>query len=218
LWIEYISASINNHPNIVGLVQDLLKLKFIDPDERVRTSAIKSIGVCIQTHCNLFSQELLLDIQERTKDKKNAPRFEAIAVLAKQFNFVMKYFVTNSSQDSEIDVDLYAWIPGCLMEVVYLDDPETTILLEKVLQEDLIPPLLDDKQRTMRLLQMLSHFNQKQRNAFIAIFDRQAKTIHGFNMLIDNLVKYNGGIMDKDEQQTTQTVKVLIEFLCGILD
>lgn len=202
----------------MGSVEALLKLKLIDPDERVRTSAIKSVGVCIKFNCNLFSQELLLEIQERTKDKKHAPRFEAIEVLAKQFNLVMKYFLINSSQDGEIDVDMYAWIPGCLMEVAYLDDPETTILLEKVLQEDLIPPILDHRQRTMRLLQMLSHFNQKQRNAFISIFDRQAKCIHVFNILIDNLVKYNGGIMDKDEEQTTKTVKVVIEFVCGILD
>jgi hypothetical protein len=51
----------------------------------------------------------------------------------------------------------------------------------------------------------------------MSIFDRQTKTIHSFTLFIDYCIKFNGGIMDSNEEETTLIIKKLINFLCGML-
>jgi sister-chromatid-cohesion protein PDS5 len=120
--LEYTSKILINFPDMKKQIEPFLKSKFIDPDEKVRMNAIRAAGVVIRDHPDLFSQETLLEIGLRTKDKKSGPRFGAIEVLSKQFKLIMKH----ASENPDIDVNQYAWIPGTIVEVAYLDDSETT--------------------------------------------------------------------------------------------
>ncbi|KAJ3365151.1 hypothetical protein HDU91_002299 [Kappamyces sp. JEL0680] len=66
----------------------LLKPKLMDPDEKVRVAAIRSIGVICHDHPDLLDDDVLQEVAERCKDKRLTPRLEAMQVLAKLFNLV----------------------------------------------------------------------------------------------------------------------------------
>ena len=50
-----------------------------------------------------------------------APRAEAIQILSKLFHTVYNL----SLQDSEMPIECFMWIPGSILELLYLEDQET---------------------------------------------------------------------------------------------
>jgi sister chromatid cohesion protein PDS5 len=209
-WTEYCALILQNHPEMVKHVEDLFVSKLVDPDEKVRVAAINSIEHVIHDHPELFKQTSIKALSERCKDKKSNVRLAAIEALGQLFCNVMK----SATESSDIHADAYNWIPGVVLEVAYLDDPESTILMEKVFLEYLVPPNPDHQLRTMRLLQVISHLNDRQMNVFKSIINRQSATIQTFHIFIEQSIKYNAGVMDQNEEEITTVLHQIITFMC----
>jgi hypothetical protein len=77
--------------------------------------------------------------------------------------------------DDQFSDEKYGWIPGCLLDLLYLDDSESRVMVERALQEEIFVVNVDDQARTERLLRILSVLTERQRNAFYSILVRQAQ-------------------------------------------
>jgi sister-chromatid-cohesion protein PDS5 len=208
-WTEYCALILSNHPEMINHIEELLTTKMVDPDEKVRLAVINCIQHVVKEHPDLFKFATLKSLSERCRDKKLQVRLAAIEVLGQLFGSIMKH----ATENTDINADRYAWIPGVILEVAYLDDPEATVLMEKVFLESLVPPNPDHELRTMRLLQVISHLNERQMNVFKSILNRQAVTIQTFLIYIDQCVKFNGGVMDSNEAEITRVLQQITLFM-----
>jgi sister-chromatid-cohesion protein PDS5 len=118
-----------------------------------------------------------------------------------------------SLQTDDISLDQFLWIPGNILEVLYLDDTEMSIVVEKTVLSSLIPPLPDHNARTVRMLKILCGLNEKQRNGFLSILTRQAAAIQTFTIFIDHCIIAGGNGDDARKQESEKIVKKVANFL-----
>ncbi|KAJ3030475.1 UNVERIFIED_CONTAM: hypothetical protein HDU68_008891 [Siphonaria sp. JEL0065] len=209
LWLQYCHEVYRHHPELCADISTGLEQKFYDPDDKVRLAAIKVMGMLEPLALTNVSRELLLHLADRCKDKKPALRVEAIQALANIFKLTYQDIVSDENQAAE----KYGWIPGCLLELVYLGDLETGIVLERVLHEDIFIYTYDDMQRTDRLLRIVGNLTEKQNNAFLNVIDKQASMMKDFLMYISLCEQWNGGIMDKNDGTVEAKLNALMQHI-----
>ncbi|KAI9339312.1 armadillo-type protein [Obelidium mucronatum] len=195
LWLQYCHEVYRHHPELCPDISSGLEQKFYDPDDKVRLAAIKVMRMMDSVSLVNVSRELLLHLADRCKDKKMSVRVEAIQALSNIFKLTYSDIVSDENQAAE----KYGWIPGCILELVYLGDLETGIVMERVLHEDIFVYTYDDMQRTDRLLRIVGNLTEKQYKAFMSVIDKQAAMLKDFMMYIRLCVEFNGGIMEKND-------------------
>jgi sister-chromatid-cohesion protein PDS5 len=95
----------------------------MDPEEKIRVAAIKQVGNLSKSSFAQVEKDTLNSIAERCKDKKLAPRNEAIMTLCKMFNCVF------TQLDSVADPSLaekFFWIPSSILELLYVGEHSIT--------------------------------------------------------------------------------------------
>jgi sister-chromatid-cohesion protein PDS5 len=178
-WIEYAVLILQRHTDIAAYIQPLFIQKLMDPDEKIRIAVIKSfIALSSTPHC--ISSDMLRELSARCRDKKISVRSEAIDCLGSIFKKLRK------SQH-----DTFSWIPGSILELLYLGDNDTIACVERELQEHILPPEADDFKRTEHLIHIVSDLNEKQFNAFASVIMRQAQSISDFSLFINTCISYN---------------------------
>jgi sister chromatid cohesion protein PDS5 len=208
-WVHIAGEILKNQPEMINTLETFLKSKLHDPEDKVRVGALSAIGIVCSDHPDLLHETTLQEVASRCRDKKSAPRIEAMRVLGGLFDKVYNLAL----QTEEISLDQFMWIPGNILEVLYLDDTEMSIVVEKTVLSDLIPPLPDHNARTVRMLRILCGLNEKQRNAFLSILTRQAAAIQTFTIFIDHCV-IMGGNGDEDRKiESEKIVKKVANFL-----
>ncbi|KAJ3294891.1 hypothetical protein HDU79_010270 [Rhizoclosmatium sp. JEL0117] len=206
LWIQFCNDVYRHHHELCAEVTAGLRQKFCDPDDKVRLAAIKVMGLLDSVSLVNIPRDLLLDLADRCKDKKMPIRIEAIQALSNIFKITYADIVSDENQAAE----KYGWIPGCLLELVYLGDIETNIVMERALHEDIFVYSYDDVQRTDRLLRIVGALTEKQYKAFLNVIDRQASMSKDFMMYIEMCENWNGGIMDRPDKALEENLNKLI--------
>ncbi|KAJ3136348.1 hypothetical protein HK100_001853 [Physocladia obscura] len=195
LWVQFCTEVYRHHPELCADITEGLEQKFFDPDEKVRLAVMRAMRSLDLVSLVNVPKSLLLQIAERCKDKKMNVRAEALSTLANVFKLTYSDIVSDENQSAE----KYGWIPGCILELVYLGDIETVIIVERVLHEDIFMYLTDDVLRTDRLLRIVGALTERQYKAFLSIIDRQATMMKDFMIYIEFCEKWNGGILDDDD-------------------
>ncbi|KAI8842696.1 armadillo-type protein [Chytriomyces cf. hyalinus JEL632] len=211
LWVQFCSGAFRHHPELSPDMISGLEQKIYDPDEKVRLATMHVIGQLDSVSLNSISHQLLLHVADRCKDKKMSVRVEAIDALAGIFKVTYADIVADENGATE----KYGWIPGCILELAYLGEIETSLIMERVLHEDIFVYTYDDVQRTDRLLRIVGALTEKQHKAFLSVIDRQASSMKDFFMYIECCEKWNGGIIDNDDGTTENTLTQLIHHLAG---
>ena len=212
-----------------------------DADERVRLSAIKVIGsfpyndvVSKLGKGGRVSEDgsLLSNLADRVKDLKPTVRIEAIKFLARLWGVA----VGAIAEGSEHTKELLGSIPSKLFAVVYVNDPETNKLLDRLLFESLVPlsyppskvrqhasngasqnggktgqqGLLDldaDKIRTERILLLVQSLEPKSRRGFMAKQSLQTGYAQFMLAFLQTCEDYNGGTVDTASGKDETQVK-----------
>ncbi|KNC98061.1 uncharacterized protein SPPG_09381 [Spizellomyces punctatus DAOM BR117] len=214
IWLEYCFPLFKSHPELSADVDASLREKMIDPDEKVRAAAVKVLTQLDMMSAHNVSKDTLLAAGARLRDKKSTVREAATEALSRVFN--MKYAEIMDPSIGEVGAaDKYGWIPGSVLEILYMDDPETKVFVEKALHDHIFPAIPEDSARTERLLNVTTAWTEKQRKAFLSVLDRQAKTVHATTIFLDQCEKYNGGIMDSDEDATEKVLLQIITYLAS---
>ncbi|KAJ3194018.1 hypothetical protein HK101_003654 [Irineochytrium annulatum] len=163
LWIELCFPILKKHADMFAELIPHVAQKLQDPDEKVRLAVIKMVQALLKERdkkdleasaWSNLTKDLLVQVGSRCRDKKS--------------NLSVK-------PDDNYGAEKFGWIPGHLLDLLYLDDAEIKVLVEKSFSEEILPVDTDDAKRTDRLLKVVSAFSERQHAAFVSILERQAK-------------------------------------------
>ncbi|KAG6836734.1 hypothetical protein H0H93_004140 [Arthromyces matolae] len=187
-----------------AVIEDGLRQKLLDPDEKVRAATCKLYGqLDYETALHHVSEELLRELGERGTDKKHSVRVEAMTSLGKLYSFAYPEIENNEP----LAIQQFAWIPNAILQAMSLG-PEVRTLVEKVVMEYILPlpstssPStskegdVDEIAWTDRLLQTMKHLEEKAINA----------------ILILTGIK-QGGVIDQDEDIVAKRLNVYTKHL-----
>ncbi|KAI9100571.1 armadillo-type protein [Phlyctochytrium arcticum] len=215
-WIENCYPFFVNHPELSREVESGLAEKFMDPDDKVRASAVSVIGRLDSMSARHVSKATLQATGARLRDRKSHVREAASESLSHLYN--VKYAEIADVGLGELDaVAKYGWIPGDILDMLYMDDLETRVFVEIALHDQILPTIVSDEARTIRLLNVVSNLTEKQHKAFVAVLDRQVKMVHATGVFLEQCEKYNGGIIDTeaDEKVIEWTLNKIMGYLAS---
>ncbi|KAH6587489.1 hypothetical protein BASA61_006214 [Batrachochytrium salamandrivorans] len=214
-WLKYSVWIICKHPLIFTELHAFIQQKLLDPDERVRIEAIKALGAIWTEIPSLICQKSLKSLTLRCRDKKCPVRTEAIDTVARLFNHLMSAFTKCEAADVDkpIALESFIWIAGDILELLYVSDAEITALVEKVFYLYILPALPDPMNHMRRTVVVLHHLSEKQYKGFINLLSRKSVGIYQTNIFLMQCQKFNGGIMDNDEENITRGLGVVITHL-----
>ncbi|KAJ3411005.1 hypothetical protein HDV05_002913 [Chytridiales sp. JEL 0842] len=210
LWLDFCLDIFRHHSELCAEISAGVEQKLMDPDEKVRLAAVKLFTLLDAPSLLNVPKDLLIQASHRCKDKKPSIRSEASRALSRIFKMTYADIVNPDDQHSD---SKYGWIPGSLLELMYLDDADSKVMVERALQEDIFPVNLDDAARVERCLRVLGCLNERQRNAFYNVLVRQASTIKTFLSYLECCETWNGGIMDNDDGSTEKILHQVVQFI-----
>lgn len=169
--------------------------KLTDPDEKVRLAAVAAAGTLCET-TELISQHLLLGVAERCRDKKLSIRVASINVLADKFKRVaairfLQCLSSDSSEASIVDIDHFMWVPGSILELLYLGDAQITLEVERVMQEVIFSSKMDSFARSASNIAILASCTDRQYNGYLSILQKKSHTLKDFGIFLEICQLYN---------------------------
>lgn len=205
-WAEGCAYIIGNRADVVdGTIEGLAK-SLIDTDERVRLATCKAIGTLdYKVIIRKFRNEAVLNnLAERARDRKYNVRAEAISVLGDIYNMASEGI---AAQDFDI-VSQLSWIPNRILDLLYVNLKETTLLMDFCIYERLLPIELDDEKRVTRMLCLLKYLDVKTKKVFTALAGRQKQMATFLQNFITCCEQYNGGVTDDDANADEVKTKI----------
>ncbi|KXS14364.1 hypothetical protein M427DRAFT_340606 [Gonapodya prolifera JEL478] len=192
--IERVSDIYRNHPDFTKDADDILAMKARDPDDRVRTAVVHIISKLDPLAISHLGTVVLRELEQRCKDKKTGTRHVAIKAMGRIFKLSYAE-MTKSELQPLIPKKSFSWIPGAILELLYLNESEVTAQVEKVLAEDILESE-DVETRVSRLLWIVTQLNDNAYTALIAVIGKQPTFSKDVSYYLDICSKYNRGIID----------------------
>lgn len=196
--INYIHDILENHRELAVDINNIIRERAIDPDEKVRLETMKVISQLTPKTAQYISESLFKEcIGERCRDKKHSVRQEASKSLCRIYD--MHYNVIFQERITDEGTSLFekfGWIPNTILKLIYTDDKDILIMVEQLIIDYLIPQQLNNTIRVDRIINIVSSLDERAYLGFISLLNRQ-KT---WSLFIEKFLKlcetYNGGIMD----------------------
>ncbi|CAG8716337.1 8311_t:CDS:10, partial [Ambispora leptoticha] len=181
VWADYCIPLFQNHPELAKQVNDAIKSKMSDPDEKVRIAFCKILGqIDYDSAHNLVDAELLSALAKRCRDRKHGVRQEAINALARLYNLAFSDILIKQ----EKAMTNFSWIPKEILNTLYTNDNEIVVCVEKALEEHILPHNNDDSVRVERILTVLKSLDGKAKKGFFSLFQRQRDAISDMEIFL----------------------------------
>ncbi|KAJ3508895.1 hypothetical protein NLJ89_g5509 [Agrocybe chaxingu] len=134
--IEAIPALIGNLPEAKDALEELLRLKIYDPDEKVRAATCKIYSqLDYETALRHVSEEQLKTVVGRALDKKRSVRAEALNAAGKLYSLAYPEIENNDPAA----IKQFAWIPDEVLQFTNATN-EIRTQVEQILLEYIFPP------------------------------------------------------------------------------
>jgi hypothetical protein len=203
--INYIHDILENHRELANDINNIIRERAIDPDEKVRVETMKVISKLTPKTAQYISENIFKEcIGERCRDKKHIVRLEASKSLCRIYD--MHYNVIFQDRITEEGTQLFekfGWIPNTILKLIYTDDKDILIMIEQLIMDYLIPEQLNNTVRVDRIINIVSSLDERGFLGFVSLLNRQ-KT---WSVFIEKFLKlcetYNGGIMDDVSEMST---------------
>ncbi|KAG5519117.1 hypothetical protein PMAC_002205 [Pneumocystis sp. 'macacae'] len=218
-WLEGLFNVLMNFsysPEIMAIVVEGILEKHVDIDEKVRMTVCKMLGsLDYHTVRERIPSNVLEILSDRSKDKKQIVRIEAMHCLGKLYN--MAY--NDISKDLTSTTEWFSLIPSRILHTIYINDKEINILLESVLYEYILDYMeTDDTKRTKRILIVYKNLDSRAKQAFLSLGRNRPKYVKIAEYYLDICEKYNGGVISDNEKRILSSLKDSIsrlKFLYG---
>ncbi|KAJ6021143.1 Armadillo-like helical [Penicillium herquei] len=178
-------------------------------------------------------------LAERAKDRKPQVREHAMKTLARMWAVA----AGDIEQNIEPVVSLLKDVPTKIFDAFYTNDQDIHVLIDRVLFEVLLPlnypPVKSksksgssqsqkqkdsqpsdadeeidlDKIRVRRILTLLRGLDEKARRVFFVMLKRQLSMRSAMTLYLEACEKYNGGVVDKDEELVKSALSRVIDSL-----
>ncbi|KAF8605742.1 cohesin-associated protein Pds5 [Ceratobasidium sp. AG-I] len=214
LFVEATKGILVHHAELKNDVEEALKGKFMDPDDRVRAAVCKVFSqIGYEAALHHVTKAELEALAGRCLDRKPAVRHEAFNSLGRLYSLAYPEIESNDLAA----IPQFAWIPEKLIEATAM--PETRDEAEKCISEFVLPlPTKDDVVPwTERLLLVMKHLNPGGVTKLLALTNLKSPHPSIQERFIQCCVDYNGGIMDKNEEEVTKNLNGAIALLTGMI-
>ncbi|RKP23305.1 armadillo-type protein [Syncephalis pseudoplumigaleata] len=188
-WTEYLAKLYTNHPKLaadLNAMAESAQAKLLDPEERVRAAACQAIGALdMDVILNHVDVDVLKQLGQRCRDKKVAPRVEALKALGRMYKLTYA-----RREDERVQLKM-GWIPGEFLNILYANDSEMIATMEAFLVRDILPLDENDEERARRFVHVVSGLDVKAQKALLALMQRKAAAMKEMQTFIDYCRMYN---------------------------
>ncbi|KAF9906908.1 hypothetical protein EC991_011471 [Linnemannia zychae] len=173
VWIESLVNLIKSHASLSKELSEGLAEKLIDPDEKVRAVACRTIGEFdYETSLHHIQKNTLIQVGHRCRDKKKSVSKEAINTLSVLYNQAYPE-IENGTQAS---ISHFGWMPSAILHAVYVNDNEVFSFVDHAIFTTLFPPHGSAASRTQRILTTFAALDDKGRTGFLSVLRRSVDT------------------------------------------
>ncbi|KAK0480865.1 armadillo-type protein [Armillaria novae-zelandiae] len=200
------------YPEMREAVQECLQAKLLDPDEKVRAAVCKIYGqLDYETAAHHVTEEQLRAIAQRTIDKKQLVRTEALKSLGKLYDLAYPQIEINDP----VAISNFSWIPNTLFPLIGMNQ-ESRPAVEQAIADYILPlprSLLPDKGKSGeseidealwsdRLLNTMKFLEVRSINGLLAFTNLKSNQSAHVLAFIDACIQNNSGIIDGDKVNT----------------
>ncbi|KIJ30528.1 hypothetical protein M422DRAFT_36533 [Sphaerobolus stellatus SS14] len=216
-FVEACKGIISTHQDLRGAVEAALKLKVIDPDDKVRAMACKVYSqLDYETALHHVSVAQLRYVSERCMDKKASVRKEAMNALGRLFSLARPEIEENI----EAAITQFAWIPEAIVRAA-LAGTESKAQVEFIFFQYITPlPSKEDEDATWtdRLLLVMRHFTDERSlmTLMTLVGNMTLARPSPFEKYLEFCEEYNGGTTDGDETVVKRKLNLAIQHLSNV--
>ncbi|KAF8675027.1 Cohesin-associated protein pds5 [Rhizoctonia solani] len=226
IFVECAKDIVSRHAELKGDMEEALKGKFMDPDDKVRAAVCKLFSqIDYEAALHHVTKSQLEELAGRCLDRKPVVRHEAFNSIGRLYSLAYPEIENNDLAA----VPQFSWIPGKLIEAAAM--PETRDEAEKCISEFVLPMPTkseDVVSWTERLLLVMKYLNPGHVTSLLAlanlksprpsVFERFIQCCVDFNVCVANkryIIQVNihcqGGTIDKNEEEITKNLNHAIK-------
>ncbi|KAH7926273.1 hypothetical protein BV22DRAFT_1128351 [Leucogyrophana mollusca] len=207
-------------PDSREVVEDMLRLKLLDPDEKVRAAVCKVYSqLDYETALHHVTEAQLRSVAGRGMDKKNSVRIEAMNSLGKLYSLAYPEIENNDPAATQ----QFSWIPNEILHISSLTS-EAKIVAEQVIA-DFVFPLpsvgssssktveVDEVAWTDKLLNTMRFLDERAINSVLNFSGIKGSRPTVYEHFVDSCIQNNGGIIDEDEEAIKNRLNTLIRHI-----
>ncbi|ORX87238.1 hypothetical protein BCR32DRAFT_240370 [Anaeromyces robustus] len=196
--VNYVHDILENHRELAGDINNIIRERSIDPDERVRLETMKVISKLTPKTAQYLNDSIFKEcVGERCRDKKHTVRLEASKGLCRiydmHYNVIFQEKVTDEGSSL---FEKFGWIPNTILKLIYTDDKDILVMVEQLILEYLIPEQLNNTVRVDRIINIVSSLDERGYLGFVSLLNRQKTWSTFIEKFLELCEKYNGGILD----------------------
>lgn len=162
-WVESSVEALKERDDTNGEITTGLTKCLLDTDEKVRLVTCRVMSeLSPKLILNKFeNQDFFHSLTQLIRERQPEIREFSIKILCKLFDAFPEKFKE---------------VPGCILSLVYINDPGVNASVDTVLCEYVLPLERDAHKRVQRLLYVVENLEAKPKNAFWAILKRQRES------------------------------------------
>ncbi|KAF8634850.1 hypothetical protein AX17_004098 [Amanita inopinata Kibby_2008] len=177
LFVEATRGLITSLPELRDTVEESLRSRLLDPDEKVRAAACRVFSqLDYETALHHVSEGQLRAVADRGADKKHSVRVEALNSLARLYSVAYPEIENNDPSA----IKQFAWIPNEILQMMTISQ-DVRAVIEQVVADFILPlPTpspnagskgsdLDEVAWTDRLLNTIKYLSEKSINALLGL-------------------------------------------------
>ena len=210
-WVEATKGVFLFHPELKRELEACVSQKILDVDEKVRLAMIKVIGTLdYETLRHHISKKLLQTVGDRTSDKRESVRLEALDVVGRAFS--LGYHEMQSGDEAA--KELFGWIPDVVIAARERDPARNSLVpVQHALAKYLLPlpkaGTEDEDQWTQRFLFVLQSLSEENARSFVKVCNLVDPRHHWYQFLTA-CRRFNGGTISGSQEEVTSTKQALI--------
>ncbi|KAI9596122.1 armadillo-type protein [Syncephalis fuscata] len=189
-WTEYLTRLYTNHPELAIDLNESALAKLVDPEEKVRAVACQALGTLeADVILQYVDTAVLEQLGHRCRDKKIAPRVEALKALGRMYKLTYNrsytcYLLLINRDDHRVKEKM-TWIPKEFLNILYSNDNEMIATMEAFFMRDIVSLEGSAEERACRLIYVTSGLDSKAQKALLSLLQRKAATIKEMQLFID---------------------------------
>ncbi|KAG0006885.1 hypothetical protein BGZ65_002293 [Modicella reniformis] len=215
VWIESLVSLIKTHGNLAKELSEGLAEKLVDPDEKVRAIACKTIGKFdYETSLHHIQKNTLIQVGHRCRDKKKLVSKEAIHTLSVLYNQAYPEIEIGT----QASISHFTWMPSAILHAVYVNDNEISSYVDNAVFTTLFPPQGNTVSRAHRLITTFAALDDKGRTGLLSVLRRSVDARYYMAAFLQLLkTKEASTNKDVDSEEYEKKLNAVIKILCDRL-
>ncbi|KAI6134781.1 armadillo-type protein [Pisolithus croceorrhizus] len=222
--VESARGLVLNLPEHRETIEGVLRLKLLDPDDKVRAAVCKVYSqIDYETALHHVSTSQLRAVAGRGMDKKHTVRVEALNAIGKLY--ALAYPEIENGDPSAIEH--FSWIPNQVFHIANVT-LESKPAAEQVIADHIFPfPSLPNVASTStsknievdevawmdRLLNVMQYLDDTAINAVLSMSGVKVNRPTAYEHFLQTCIQNNGGVIDEDEEAVKRKLGSIIRHL-----